>query len=72
MRSLFFLLILASAPALAAEPFVVRTVDIVDRKAVIATVEPVHLLVARARIGGTILSLSVKESDVVEAKAPAA
>ena len=69
MRSLCFLLILASAPALAAEPFVVRTVDIVDRKAVIATVEPVHLLVARARIGGTILSLSVKEGDVVEAGA---
>jgi membrane fusion protein, multidrug efflux system len=72
MRSLFFLLILACLPAQAAEPFVVRSVDIVDRKAVIATVEPVHLLAARARIGGTILSLSVKEGDVVEAGAKVA
>ena len=69
MRRLFFVLMLVAAPAQAAEPFVVRAVDVVDRKAVIATVEPVHLLVARARIGGTILSLSVKEGDVVEAGA---
>ena len=34
-----------------------------DRKAVIATVEPVHELVARARIGGTIASLKVREGD---------
>ena len=32
--------------------------DIADQKAVIATVEPVHQLVARARIGGTIASLN--------------
>ena len=31
-----------------------------DRKAVVATVEPVHQLVARARIGGTIVSLEVE------------
>ena len=38
-----------------------------DRKAVIATVEPVHELVARARIGGTISTLSVKEGVRVAA-----
>jgi membrane fusion protein, multidrug efflux system len=38
-----------------------------DRKAVIATVEPVHELLARARIGGTISTLSVREGDRVAA-----
>ena len=42
-----------------------RMVD--DRKAVIATVEPVHELIARARIGGTITTLSIKEGDQVAA-----
>ena len=42
-----------------------RAVD--DQKAVIATVEPVHELLARARIGGTITSLAVKEGDRVTA-----
>ena len=35
----------------------------------IATVEPVHQLVARARIGGTIASLDVKEGDSAAAGA---
>jgi len=38
-----------------------------DRKAVIATVEPIRELVARARIGGTIVALSVREGDQVAA-----
>ncbi|MFY9968128.1 MAG: efflux RND transporter periplasmic adaptor subunit [Roseiarcus sp.] len=42
-----------------------RAIDVADRKAVVATVEPVHQLVARARIGGTIASLAIKEGDVV-------
>jgi membrane fusion protein, multidrug efflux system len=42
-----------------------RAVD--DQKAVIATVEPVHELLARARIGGTITSLTVKEGYWVNA-----
>jgi len=42
-----------------------RVVD--DQKAVIATVEPVHELLARARIGGTITTLTVKEGDRVTA-----
>ena len=40
-----------------------------DLKAVVATVEPVHQLVARARIGGTVTALKIKEGDVVVAGA---
>ena len=43
-----------------------------DRKAVIASVEPVRQLLARARIGGTILRLKVKEGDSVAAGAEVA
>ena len=68
MRRLALLLLLAASPALA-DPLVVREVEIADRKAVIATVEPVHQLVARARIGGTIAALSIKEGDDVTASA---
>ena len=57
---------------MAAEPFVVRTTEVTDRKAVIATVEPIHELVARARIGGTIASLTIKEGDTVAAGAQVA
>ena len=62
-------LVLAAAaitiPAWAGEAPVLRhPVD--DRKAIIATVEPVHELVARARIGGTITSLTAKEGDWVK------
>ena len=38
-----------------------------DQKAVIATVEPIRQLLARARIGGTIIRLNVKEGDRIEA-----
>lgn len=44
-----------------------RRID--DLKAVVATVEPVRQLVARARIGGTIAALKVREGDVVGAEA---
>ncbi|MGA8172353.1 MAG: efflux RND transporter periplasmic adaptor subunit [Methylocystis sp.] len=40
-----------------------------DLKSVIATVEPVHELVARARIGGTVTTLKIREGDVVTAGA---
>ena len=66
MRRLVFLaalLIPASQAAPAAERFVVHANQIQDQKAVVATVEPVHQLVARARIGGTIVSLKAKEGD---------
>lgn len=57
-----------SLNAIAGE-FTVAPAEIDDRKAVIATVEPAHQLVARARIGGTIVQLGVKEGDRVAAGA---
>jgi membrane fusion protein, multidrug efflux system len=60
-------LLLPAGGAWAAQPFVVHPADISDQKAVIGTVEPVHELAARARIGGTIASLSVKEGQEVAA-----
>jgi multidrug efflux system membrane fusion protein len=63
------LALLVAQRAVAADPFVVRTVEVADRKAVLATVEPAHQLVARARIGGTIASLTIKEGDIVAAGA---
>jgi len=64
-----FLALFSSGGALAADAYVVRATEVADRKAVIATVEPVHQLAARARIGGTIASLTVKEGDIVAAGA---
>lgn len=58
--------LLFAVPVLAAD-VVVTPEDIDDRKAVVATVEPVRQLVARARIGGTVASLKVREGDVVQA-----
>ena len=55
--------------AFAADSLVVHAVDVADQKAVVATVEPVHRLVARARIGGTIVSLKAKEGERAEAGA---
>ena len=62
-------LLLLAGGAWAAEPFVVHLADIADQKAVIGAVEPVHELAARARIGGTIASLTVKEGQEVAAGA---
>ena len=53
----------------AAETLVVHASNAPDEKAIVATVEPVHELTARARIGGTIASLSIKEGDRVAAGA---
>lgn len=53
-------------PAAAQEAVVTRR-PVADRKAVIATVEPIRDLKARARIGGTITSLTVREGDAVQA-----
>jgi len=61
------LLMLFVANAHAQDGFVARSLDVVDRKAVIATVEPIRQLVARARIGGTIATLAIKEGDTVAA-----
>jgi multidrug efflux system membrane fusion protein len=57
--------IYVSASFAAEQTVRLRAID--DQKAVIATVEPVHELLARARIGGTITSLAVKEGDRVTA-----
>jgi len=65
--SLAALVVAATAQGAAAGEFVVRAQDIDDRKAVIATVEPVRQLIARARIGGTVAQLKVREGDVVVA-----
>jgi len=68
-----FALLLASALATplpaAAETFVVHASGVPDEKAIVATVEPAHELTARARIGGTIASLSIREGDRVTAGA---
>jgi multidrug efflux system membrane fusion protein len=66
MAGVFFLLNVCLSAGFAAEQTVqLRAID--DRKAVIATVEPVHELIARARIGGTITTLTIKEGDLVTA-----
>ena len=55
-------------PAFADEPGVaVARVEIDDRKAVIATVETLREVAARARIGGTVAQLMVREGDQVAA-----
>ena len=72
MRTLAAVLVLLTSTALAARALPAFAQDVAvaqrmvdDRKAVIATVEPVHEVLARARIGGTITSLTVKEGDQV-------
>lgn len=55
---------MAPIAALASET-VVRVAPVEDLKSVIATVEPVHLQALRARIGGTVTKLKIKEGDVV-------
>lgn len=52
-----------------AADFMVHASPLEDLKAVIATVEPVHQLAARARIGGTVTGLKIREGDVVAAGA---
>jgi len=52
--------------ALAADALVVAPVKVSDEKAVFATVESTNVIPARARIGGTVAQLSVKEGDRVE------
>ncbi len=65
-------ILLALTPSLATAAggeFTVKPATVDDLKAVIATVEPVRRLVARARIPGTIVSLAVREGDRVAAGA---
>jgi RND family efflux transporter MFP subunit len=57
-----------SAVALAngAEQFAVAPSTVADEKAVFATVESARIVPARARIGGTVAELAVKDGDRVE------
>jgi membrane fusion protein, multidrug efflux system len=61
------LLLMAGVLQSAAAQQAVTRQQVDDRKAVIATVEPVRELPARARIGGTITALTVREGDQVAA-----
>ena len=45
--------------------FTVQRVEFADQKAVFATVESPNVVPARARIGGTVVSLAVREGDTV-------
>jgi RND family efflux transporter MFP subunit len=51
--------------ALAEETLVVGPKTVADEKAVFATVESADIVPARARIGGTVVDLTVKEGDAV-------
>ncbi len=59
-------LMLLSQHAFAEQSFVVAAQKVADEKAVFATVESTNIVPARARIGGTIVSLSVRIGDRVE------
>jgi len=59
------LLVILTRPALAADSFTVAPVTVADEKAVFATVESARIVPARARIGGTIAQLTVREGDKV-------
>src|SRR5579862_1389002 len=54
------------SPALAEQIFLVAPVSVPDQKAVFATVESRRIVPARARIGGTVAELVVKEGDHVD------
>ena len=59
-------LALFSQRALAQETFIVAHKMAGDEKAVFATVESANVVPARARIGGTVVELTVKEGDEVK------
>lgn len=59
------ILMLLPWQVLAAETFTVEPKAVADEKAVFATVESANVVPARARIGGTVAQLAVKEGDRV-------
>jgi RND family efflux transporter MFP subunit len=59
-------LTLLAQAALAEQTFVVAPKTVADEKAVFATVESANVVPARARIGGTVVDLAVKEGDGVK------
>ncbi|HLY88509.1 MAG TPA: efflux RND transporter periplasmic adaptor subunit [Acetobacteraceae bacterium] len=60
------LLVAFTVAAVADSTFTVRRENLADQKAVFATVESPNVVPARARIGGTVASLSVKQGDLVK------
>ena len=64
--ALILLGLAAATPAQAEETFNVAPATVSDQKAVFATVESRRVVPARARIGGTLVELAVKEGDHVE------
>jgi RND family efflux transporter MFP subunit len=67
MRHSFFALalLLATPTAQAAETLRVEQTQVTDQKAVFATVESANVVPARARIGGTVVELAVRQGDAV-------
>ncbi len=61
--------LLLLGPAVQAAEFQVHPTLVDDQKAVLATVEPAKMLVARARIGGTVVLLKAREGMMMEAGA---
>jgi RND family efflux transporter MFP subunit len=59
-------LALLAQAAIAQETFTVAPKPVADEKAVFATVESANVVPARARIGGTVVELAVKEGDSVK------
>ncbi len=59
-------LALLAQAAIAQEIFTVAPKSVADEKAVFATVESANVVPARARIGGTVVELAVKEGDSVK------
>jgi RND family efflux transporter MFP subunit len=67
LHAVLAVLLLAPAAVLAQDRLAVRPRLVEDRKAVFATVESVREAEARARIGGTLRRVAVREGDAVEA-----
>ena len=61
-----FAVLFVHQAAAAAEMFTVMQTTVADEKAVFATVESTSVVPARARIGGTVAELTVKEGDQVK------
>ena len=64
--SMVAVLALLAQAAIAQETFTVAPKSVADEKAVFATVESANVVPARARIGGTVVELAVKEGDGVK------
>ncbi len=67
LRQLLLTVTLLSPLSALAEPVTLVPVPVTDWKAVYGTVEAKDRIPARARLGGTLVALSVAEGDVVEA-----